>query len=170
MSVNEVKIKQATVPFQVRGTGSPSSRTFAIGNEDHTLGNCLRHVLVQNAKVGFAGYSVPHPAEPIVHVRVQANEPTTAVQALQEACDTLSQQCDIVLEKLQEKLPAVLEDRAQLESKLEKIMVFMAPLMAMPLCCRNHHRPWHAKSAQRAKCAIILDAKKCSKGSQNLHG
>lgn len=121
MSVNEVKIKQATVPFQVRGTGSPSSRTFAIGNEDHTLGNCLRHVLVQNAKVGFAGYSVPHPAEPIVHVRVQANEPTTAVQALQEACDTLSQQCDIVLEKLQEKLPAVLEDRAQLESKLEKM-------------------------------------------------
>ena len=121
MSVNEVKVKEATVAFQVRGTGSPSSRTFAIGNEDHTLGNCLRHVLVQNSKVGFAGYSVPHPAEPIVHVRVQANEPTTAIQALQEACETLSKQCDIVLEKLQEKLPEVVEDRTEIELKLEKM-------------------------------------------------
>jgi DNA-directed RNA polymerase I and III subunit RPAC2 len=121
MSVNEVKIKTAAVAFQVRGTGPPSSRTFAIGNEDHTLGNCLRHVLVQNAKVGFAGYSVPHPAEPIVHIRVQANEPTTAVQALQEACDTLNKQCEIVLAKLEEKLPEVKEDKIQIEEKLSKL-------------------------------------------------
>jgi DNA-directed RNA polymerase I and III subunit RPAC2 len=121
MSVNEVKMKTAAVAFQVRGTGPPSSRTFAIGNEDHTLGNCLRHVLVQNAKVGFAGYSVPHPAEPIVHIRVQANEPTTAVQALQEACDTLNKQCEIVLAKLEEKLPEVKEDKIQIEEKLSKL-------------------------------------------------
>ena len=122
MSVNEVKIKRSTVPFQIKGTGPPSSRTFAIGNEDHTLGNALRHILVQNSKVGFAGYSVPHPSEPVVHIRVQANEPTTAVAALQEACETLSKQCDIVLQKLEQKLPQVKQDKIELDAKLEKLM------------------------------------------------
>ena len=121
MSVNEVKIKPASHSFEVRGTGPPSSRTFAIGNEDHTLGNCLRHVLVQNAKVGFAGYSVPHPAEPIVHIRVQAVHPTTAIQAIEEACETLYQQCDVVLSKLEERLPQVKEDRDQIDERIAKM-------------------------------------------------
>lgn len=122
MSVNEVKIKKAPVAFQVRGTGPPSSRTFAIGNEDHTLGNALRHVLVQNGKVSFAGYSVPHPSDPVVHIRVQANEPTTAVSALQEACETLSKQCDIVLKKLEEKLPEVKQDKIDIDAKIEQMI------------------------------------------------
>jgi len=114
-----VKIKQGPVTLQIRGTGSASSRTFAIGNEDHTLGNALRHVLIQNAKVGFAGYSVPHPSDPVVHIRVQANEPTTAISVLQEACKTLSTQCDIVLQKLEELLPEVKQDKIDLEKKWE---------------------------------------------------
>lgn len=122
MSVNEVKLKKSAVAFQIRGTGPPSSRTFAIGNEDHTLGNALRHVLVQNSKVGFAGYSVPHPSDPVVHIRVQANEPTTAVAALQEACETLSRQCDIVLEKLEQVLPEVKRDKIEIDDKLAKMM------------------------------------------------
>ena len=117
-----MKGRQASVIFQVRGTGPATSRTFAIGNEDHTLGNALRHVLIQNAKVGFAGYSVPHPADPVVHIRVQANEPTTAVEALQEACDTLYDQCDIVLQKLEEKLPEVRQDKVQIEQMQQRRM------------------------------------------------
>ena len=65
MSVNEVKRKQAVEAFVVKGTGPPSSRTFAVADEDHTLGNALRHVLIQNEAVSFAGYSVPHPSEPL---------------------------------------------------------------------------------------------------------
>lgn len=122
MSVNEVKVKKASVAFQVRGTGPLTSRTFAIGNEDHTLGNALRHVLLQNSKVSFAGYSVPHPADPVVHIRVQANEPTTAVEALQEACDTLHDQCDIVLKKLEENLDEVKEDKIQIDGKIQQML------------------------------------------------
>jgi DNA-directed RNA polymerase I and III subunit RPAC2 len=122
MSVNEVKLQKAEVAFQVRGTGPVASRTFAIGDEDHTLGNALRHVLIQNAKVGFAGYSVPHPADPVVHIRVQANEPTTAMEALQESCETLHKQCDIVLEKLEEKLPYVREDKKEVDAKIEQFL------------------------------------------------
>ena len=68
--------------------------------------------------MNFAGYSVPHPAEPVVHIRVQAVEPTTAIQAIEEACETLYQQCEIVLSKLEEKIPQVKEDRIQIEESI----------------------------------------------------
>lgn len=120
MSVNEVKIKPATVKFELRGTGPPSSRTFVIGDEDHTLGNALRHVLINDARVDFAGYCVPHPSEPVVHVRVQTatgGEGTslTATEAVTEACTTLENQCDFVMEELEKALPEVREDREWME-------------------------------------------------------
>lgn len=71
MSVNEVKLKPAPFELEVRGTGHPGSKTFAIGDEDHTLGNSVRHILMNNSKIALAGYSVPHPSEPVVHIHVQ---------------------------------------------------------------------------------------------------
>jgi DNA-directed RNA polymerases I and III subunit RPAC2 len=124
MSVNEVKLKQAVDAFVVRGSGAATCRTFCIGDEDHTLGNALRHVLIKNNSVGFAGYSVPHPSEPIVQIRVQTVAPSkgqvapTAVEALKTACQTLHSQCDIVLEKLEDLLPEVKEDRVYMEQVL----------------------------------------------------
>ena len=117
-------------------TADMTACTFAIRNEDHTLGNVIRHTLMQNeTNIEFAGYSVPHPSEPIVQIRVQTrndnnnnkNSPTTttatttkhqlytAPVALQEACDTVSKQCDIVLDQLEQLLPYVKEDRIQME-------------------------------------------------------
>jgi DNA-directed RNA polymerases I and III subunit RPAC2 len=124
MSVNEVKLQKAAESFVVRGTGPATSRTFCIGDEDHTLGNALRHVLISNVSVGFAGYSVPHPAEPVVQIRVQTVPPSkgepapTAIEALKTSCQTLMDQCDIVLEKLEDLMPEVREDRLRMESKL----------------------------------------------------
>jgi DNA-directed RNA polymerase I and III subunit RPAC2 len=111
-------------------TADLTACTFAIRNEDHTLGNILRHTLIQNEEnVEFAGYSVPHPSEPIVQIRVQtrtdthrtppttgtSTKPFTAPQALQEACEMVSKQCDFVLDKLEQLLPYVKEDRIQME-------------------------------------------------------
>lgn len=123
MSVNEVKIKTSPIRFELRGTGPPTSRTFVIGDEDHTLGNALRHVLINDARVDFAGYCVPHPSEPVVHVRVQTTKEEnnegksilTATQAVKEACLTLEKQCDFVLEELEKALPEVKEDREWME-------------------------------------------------------
>jgi len=124
MSVNEVKLKSVDEDklFVVKGTGPASNRTFAIGNEDHTLGNALRHIMIQNSKVEFAGYSVPHPSEPIVQIRVQTKEPTTAIQALQESCETLYDQCEYVLAQLEDKLPEVTEDSKELHLKLAEML------------------------------------------------
>jgi len=124
MSVNEVKLKSVDEDklFVVKGTGPASNRTFAIGNEDHTLGNALRHIMIQNSKVEFVGYSVPHPSEPIVQIRVQTKEPTTAIQALQESCETLYDQCEYVLSKLEANLPEVAEDSKELQLKLAEML------------------------------------------------
>eukprot|EP00578_Thalassiosira_sp_NH16_P009331 CAMPEP_0181122038 /NCGR_PEP_ID=MMETSP1071-20121207/25087_1 /TAXON_ID=35127 /ORGANISM="Thalassiosira sp., Strain NH16" /LENGTH=161 /DNA_ID=CAMNT_0023206955 /DNA_START=232 /DNA_END=717 /DNA_ORIENTATION=+ len=147
MSVNEVKIKRAATAFELRGTGPPTSRTFVLGDEDHTLGNALRHVLINDARVDFAGYCVPHPSEPVVHVRVQTSKnakramgkaggddeeemieqndggndgPLTAIEALKEACATLSNQCDIVLEKLEGAATEVVADRERMDRLVEE--------------------------------------------------
>eukprot|EP00906_Rhabdomonas_costata_P036358 RCo051027 len=55
-----------------------SVATFVWTNESHTLGNALRHVLLHNPKVSFAGYTVPHPLENTMklHLRtVSADNP-----------------------------------------------------------------------------------------------
>ena len=153
MSVNEVKIKRAETAFELRGTGPPTSRTIVLGDEDHTLGNALRHVLMNDPRVNFAGYCVPHPSEPVVHIRVQTNPDAkktswvattgdddsedeeivdgennssgqfTAIDALKDACHTLAKQCDYVLEQLEIAMPEVRVDRERLK-RLEEDMMF----------------------------------------------
>lgn len=117
MSVNEVKLKKASTPLSILGSGPATSRTFCIGDEDHTLGNALRHILIRQKQVGFAGYSVPHPSEPFVHIRVQTTDETAAA-ALTQSCATLSQQCQFVLDKFETLVPATKEDRLRIEQAL----------------------------------------------------
>jgi DNA-directed RNA polymerase subunit L len=47
--------------------------TASIRNEDHTLGNALRWACVQSRDVNFCGYSIPHPSEPVMNIRVQTD-------------------------------------------------------------------------------------------------
>ena len=122
MSVNEVRPTKSSIDFEVRGEGGAA--TFCIGNEDHTLANALRHVLMNSADtVEFAGYSVPHPSEPVVQIRVQTirqehEARKLAAEALSEACHTLEAQCQHVLNKLEEILPQVKEDRRKTQAHL----------------------------------------------------
>ncbi|CAK0834832.1 unnamed protein product [Prorocentrum cordatum] len=52
---------------------------------------------MKNPSVEFAGYTVPHPSEPIMNVRVQCHEGTTTDSAMLESLGNLSQVCDHVL-------------------------------------------------------------------------
>jgi DNA-directed RNA polymerases I and III subunit RPAC2 len=127
MSVNEVKNPHAKTIFQVIDSG----QTFCLGDEDHTLANALRHVLIEdssNTNVEFAGYSVPHPSEPMVQIRVQTMSSTTTTnqqqskhasgKSLQSACVTLFDQCQHVLDSWEELLPETKEDRLKNEARL----------------------------------------------------
>jgi DNA-directed RNA polymerases I and III subunit RPAC2 len=85
----------ATAAGTADDAGDAHCRTFAIAGEDHTLGNALAVALNRLPAVTFAGYTVPHPAEPVVHVRVQTSPESgvTAPQALKQAAAGAHSHC-----------------------------------------------------------------------------
>eukprot|EP01117_Protostelium_nocturnum_P012100 TRINITY_DN4433_c0_g1_i1.p1 TRINITY_DN4433_c0_g1~~TRINITY_DN4433_c0_g1_i1.p1 ORF type:complete len:110 (+),score=34.37 TRINITY_DN4433_c0_g1_i1:90-419(+) len=83
----------------VTAAGRLDSATFVIQDEDHTIGNSLRYMLMKNPKVSFAGYSIPHPSKPEMNVRVQtSNESIEAVSVVKESLDNLKEVCLHVLQ------------------------------------------------------------------------
>jgi hypothetical protein len=58
-------------PTTRNATMSVYEKTFTLKDEDHTIGNAVRYMLNKNPQVSLAGYSVPHPMETSVNVRVQ---------------------------------------------------------------------------------------------------
>ncbi|KAJ1608900.1 hypothetical protein OIY81_2029 [Cryptosporidium canis] len=45
--------------------------TFQIHEEDHTLGNALRHLAMLNPNTTFAGYAIPHPSISMMNLRIE---------------------------------------------------------------------------------------------------
>merc|ERR1711957_896285 len=77
----------------------PSNVTYQFKGEDHTLGNATRYMLMKNPDVEFAGYTVPHPSEPFMNVRVQTVDGIVADTAMTEALDNIIAVCDVVGKK-----------------------------------------------------------------------
>ncbi|KAG5500536.1 hypothetical protein JKF63_03630 [Porcisia hertigi] len=75
-----------------RITDNESTAVVSFSHEDHTIGNPLRHVLMQNAAVTSAGYAIPHPLEPKMLLHVQASD--YAVEAVANGLERLAEICD----------------------------------------------------------------------------
>ncbi|XP_053845797.1 DNA-directed RNA polymerases I and III subunit RPAC2-like isoform X1 [Vidua macroura] len=45
--------------------------TFVLHDEDHTLGNSLRYMVMKNPDVEFCGYCITHPSESKINFRIQ---------------------------------------------------------------------------------------------------
>lgn len=73
------------------------SRTFSINQEDHTLANSLRYMIMKNPDVLFCGYTQPHPSEFKVNFKIQTNKNITALEALEKGLNDLNQVCQHVL-------------------------------------------------------------------------
>jgi len=88
--------------------GDESCVTFVIRNEDHTLGNVVRYMLVKNKDVDFAGYTIPHPMDNIMNLRVQTvkqpGKPVSATSALLESLDLLTVTCEHIIEKFEREV------------------------------------------------------------------
>jgi DNA-directed RNA polymerase I and III subunit RPAC2 len=54
-------------------TNNMDAITFSIKDEDHTIGNALRWIIMKNPNVTFCGYSIPHPSEFKIHFRIQTD-------------------------------------------------------------------------------------------------
>lgn len=55
--------------------------TLVVMGEDHTLGNAFRYVLAKNKEVDFVGYSIPHPSEMKMNMRVQTKSQSDTAQS-----------------------------------------------------------------------------------------
>mmetsp|Transcript_35215 Transcript_35215/g.46506 ORF Transcript_35215/g.46506 Transcript_35215/m.46506 type:complete len:109 (-) Transcript_35215:123-449(-) len=96
MAVNEHRTMPAEKKFSQMEGSTSHSATFVFGDEDHTLGNALRHVLMQRPETDFCGYSVPHPTEPKMNLRLQTAGGKDATSVLKAGLKDLSEICDMV--------------------------------------------------------------------------
>ena len=90
-----------------RADGDRYNATYSFTNEDHTLGNLLRNQIIKNSNVEFCAYSVPHPSEPIMNVRIQcynnAGENDTK-KVMNHGLKRISKMCDVLTEKMNKEL------------------------------------------------------------------
>ncbi|XP_074605426.1 uncharacterized protein LOC141858560 [Brevipalpus obovatus] len=78
--------------------------TLELLEEDHTLGNALRHILMRNENVKFCGYSLPHPTERRIIMQIQTypNKGMTGLAAFEQGLNDLSELAQIVKNKFAE--------------------------------------------------------------------
>ncbi|XP_032084067.1 DNA-directed RNA polymerases I and III subunit RPAC2-like [Thamnophis elegans] len=90
--------QQPRVLQMVRAEGSDKSCvTFVLNNEDHTLGNSLRYMIMKNPEVEFCGYSITHPSESKINFRIQSRGGLPAVDMFQKGLEDLMGVCQHVL-------------------------------------------------------------------------
>ncbi|CAA7264302.1 unnamed protein product [Cyclocybe aegerita] len=80
----------------LRSSPDLSAATYQIHDESHTIGNSLRWMLMKNPKVEFCGYSVPHPSENVINVRIQMYDNLSSLDALITALSDLDKLCETV--------------------------------------------------------------------------
>lgn len=85
-------------------TDDETCRTFIFRGETHTLGNALKCVILQNPSVIFCGYSMPHPAEDQMFLRIQTVEGVSAQDALRKGLNDLKEMCKVTKGKFEEAM------------------------------------------------------------------
>ncbi|XP_073710088.1 DNA-directed RNA polymerases I and III subunit RPAC2 isoform X1 [Misgurnus anguillicaudatus] len=71
--------------------------TFVLHEEDHTLGNSLRYMIMKSQDVEFCGYSITHPSESKINFRVQTRGGLPASEPLRCGLNNLTEVCKHVL-------------------------------------------------------------------------
>ncbi|KAJ5127604.1 DNA-directed RNA polymerase I and III subunit [Penicillium atrosanguineum] len=82
---------------------SETAASFQFEGEGHTMGNALRYAIMKNPAVEFCGYTIPHPSDAKMHLRIQTTDSTTALEALEKGFNDLIDLCDVVTEKFTEE-------------------------------------------------------------------
>uniref|UniRef100_A0A0N5B2F6 RNA_pol_L_2 domain-containing protein n=1 Tax=Strongyloides papillosus TaxID=174720 RepID=A0A0N5B2F6_STREA len=84
----------------------PTCLTLVIHEEDHTIGNSLKHILVMMPEIEFCGYNIPHPLEDKIILRIQSKKGYNAVDLLIKGLDNLT----YIFKGVQDKFEAAIED------------------------------------------------------------
>lgn len=92
--------ENATSRFKIlRSENNGRCATYELNDEDHTLGNALRHMILKNPEVKFCGYALPHPNERKINLQVQVYS-GEAIDALRKGLKDLIELNNIVKEKI----------------------------------------------------------------------
>jgi len=83
---------------------TPFSATITIQDEDHTLGNILRYFLMRRRDVILAAYTIPHPLESALVIRVQTVESIPALDAVKSALRDMIDVCDVMKTRIQKEV------------------------------------------------------------------
>uniref|UniRef100_A0A672Z0R2 DNA-directed RNA polymerases I and III subunit RPAC2 n=1 Tax=Sphaeramia orbicularis TaxID=375764 RepID=A0A672Z0R2_9TELE len=75
--------------------------TFVLHDEDHTLGNSLRYMIMKNVDVEFCGYTITHPSESKINFRIQTRGSVPATEPLRRGLNELNDVCQHVLNTFQ---------------------------------------------------------------------
>ncbi|KAK9257503.1 DNA-directed RNA polymerase [Lipomyces tetrasporus] len=63
-------------------------------------------MIMKNPDVEFCGYSIPHPSEAAVNIRIQTYGDITAIQALEKGLDDLMDLCDHIESEFRKEVEA----------------------------------------------------------------
>ena len=88
----------------------PLSFCYSHSGEDHTFGNTIRYILATQPTTDFVGYSIPHPSEHVIHLRLQTNPPATVRTAMAAACTILEEISDVILERFEEAVERAVKE------------------------------------------------------------
>ncbi|XP_061582349.1 DNA-directed RNA polymerases I and III subunit RPAC2 [Cololabis saira] len=84
--------------------GDEGCVTFVLHQEDHTLGNSLRYMIMKNVDVDFCGYTITHPSESKINFRIQTRGALPAVEPLRKGLNELNDVCQHVLNTFQARV------------------------------------------------------------------
>ncbi|XP_073277516.1 uncharacterized protein [Primulina huaijiensis] len=96
-----------------------SQATFSLTDEDHTLANTLRFSLNQDPRVSFCGYSIPHPSDARVNIRVQTTG-DSAREVLKDSCQDLMLMCGHVRSTFDQAITEFKNNRDLKSMKIEQ--------------------------------------------------
>ncbi|XP_006832104.1 PREDICTED: DNA-directed RNA polymerases I and III subunit RPAC2 [Chrysochloris asiatica] len=90
--------------------------TFVLHEEDHTLGNALRYMIMKNPDVEFCGYTTTHPLENKINLRIQTRGGLAAVEPFQRGLNELMNVCQHALDKFEASIKNYKDQKARSES------------------------------------------------------
>ncbi|EDV21448.1 uncharacterized protein TRIADDRAFT_30263, partial [Trichoplax adhaerens] len=80
-------------------------QTFVLHGENHTLGNAVRYLIMKNPETKLCGYSVPHPSQHKINLRIETNNEKDAIEVFRTGLQDLDQVCDHVLKTFDVSIP-----------------------------------------------------------------
>ncbi|KAA0709137.1 DNA-directed RNA polymerases I and III subunit RPAC2 [Triplophysa tibetana] len=82
------------------------SVTFVLQEEDHTLGNSLRYMIMKSQDVEFCGYSITHPSESKINFRIQTRGGLPAYEPMRSGLNNLTDVCKHILQTFETQMKA----------------------------------------------------------------